>query len=109
MKPEVKSKWIDGSELPDENRVTTDLSDPKLLIVLIKGCPQQKLGMYVCLGLRNKEKKVTQTVAYWHILHHVSDATTKIVAWRPCPKIPPEYQEVTGYDKVIARRKPSKA
>ena len=111
MKKSKKISWIDGSEKPTGENVTFDPKDQRLLLVLLKGNPLPQIGIYNVTRLRDKDKKVHETVEYWHILHYVEveGAVTEVVAWRPLPKIPSEYHGVTGYDRVLEYRQSPKA
>lgn len=111
MKKNKKISWIDGSELPSGESVTYDPKDQRLLLVLLKGNPLPQIGIYNVTKLRDSEKKVHEKVEYWHILHYVEveGVPIEVVAWRPLPKIPSEYYEVTGYDRVLEYRESPKA
>ena len=105
-----KITWLSGKNLPTGSNVTTNPADERLLLVLVKKVPYPLVAIFNVYELKSKsEKKIVQTFQAWHIKNFCHDETVEILAWRPMPKIPQEYHEVTGYAKILEAREHSKA
>jgi hypothetical protein len=105
-----KVTWLSGKNLPTGSSVTTNPADERLLLVLVKRVPYPLVAIFSAVEITSKsEKRTIQSYQAWHIKHFSHDDTVEILAWRPMPKIPQEYQEVTGYDKIVEARERTKA
>lgn len=95
-----KVTFVDASQVPPP-KYHSKFGQPDVpLLLLVKGIPYPLMGIYRKEQVTDENGKVTLNIANYSL--YGKTGKWKIVAWRPMPKIPPEYHKVTGYDRLIA-------